>query len=920
MQPAIAESTPSRLSFAISGGASMGAYEAGLIWGLTKAFRHLEETGDWSTGGNPRLIEIASISGTSAGGINTLLAALAWSVKPEDQGGFTNSIDDNIFRDIWLCMDVNRLLPPTADSTLYTTNDALLARHDLIAVAGKLREKWLSPGTFRPGLRLPLGVAVTRVTPATMTVSDVTVNNQRFYIPFELRIKPDGSVKFGFNPKDYPTLTDPTMILMPWPADAEPYSITDQQVEDALMTTSAFPVGFGRKRLYYCQEKNFLSREDGEVESSTPSLDADAVIWICPEDYELAEAEFADGGLFDNIPVGLARTLAESHKNPQKELMPVRYLYLDPDRPRYETPLPEDKRACRGDNPPAACSQLTHDLASESRILGGAVGTARKSALFRELTSDYWRLNLSNLSEKVADIMDAKGVDDTCESLLPFFSPSQKCSDRLRYTGGLLAFSYDYQYAPVRDPFSSTALLDTGIASDCRSFPTVAGGEPILKCAIDPFPLRRALTKALKDLTETIMPEEEKLINDIHRSSQSAASDRVLTVSDRGGPITSMLLGAFGGFLDYKFREYDYFVGVYDSIITVAANQCKKNLSMESRSDRWYACLDRMSEQLYQELKVEENPKSSYTFARMAQTEFGKEGHLRFAYDPMPPEDRDVRIIHEGLKGVVYFDKGEQDHLKGFLATEREFFEYLKAEGFEPTPSPDGGKPLLTFIMNDPDYWSNELVKRATSRLVYLEKEADSIYRAREPDPEKREQANAGLMGATALALRTATYQYPEFTFSPSVAPESWFWRNLIPYEAAFDFMRGDGLIYWQPTWNLKYTNVGLRLGLGFADGVLQASGTTERERYGTLGLDFTRFDRTIIFSGWGVTPAVYHYWNEPNEGEQTAFGLDIHAYLFKNRLRISLGARDLFHDAGDTLFLTVGLADLPGLIYWLSR
>jgi hypothetical protein len=92
------------------------------------------------------------------------------------------------------------------------------------------------------------------------------------------------------------------------------------------------------------------------------------------------------------------------------------------------------------------------------------------------------------------------------------------------------------------------------------------------------------------------------------------------------------------------------------------------------------------------------------------------------------------------------------------------------------------------------------------------------------------------------------------------------------------------------------------------------------RENYGTLGLDLTRIVNTAIFSGWGVTPAVYHDWKKPADVDQTSFGFDVHANLFKNRVRISLGARDVINDADDTIFLTIGIADLPGLVYWLSR
>lgn len=44
-----------------------------------------------------------------------------------------------------------------------------------------------------------------------------------------------------------------------------------------------------------------------------------------------------------------------------------------------------------------------------------------------------------------------------------------------------------------------------------------------------------------------------------------------------------------------------------------------------------------------------DNPKAKYVFALMAKREFGKEERLKFAYDPMPPEDRDMRIIYNGL-------------------------------------------------------------------------------------------------------------------------------------------------------------------------------------------------------------------------------------------------------------------------------
>ena len=315
---------------------------------------------------------------------------------------------------------------------------------------------------------------------------------------------------------------------------------------------------------------------------------------------------------------------------------------------------------------------------------------------------------------------------------------------------------------------------------------------------------------------------------------------------------------------------------------------------------------------------VADNPKAKYVFAMMAKHEFGSEERLTYAYEPFPPEEKDMQIIYTGLEKTL---ATVSDHnRKGLLPTERAFFEHLKAEQFTPTPPAHGGKSLLALIMDDPEYWSYELVNRGTSRILYLEKQAEDIYRAREPDPEKRKEANTALMGAGALALRTASYKYPPFAFSPSTAPESWLWRNIIPYEIAFDFVDGDMLLFWQPTYNYKKVNIGARLGLGFTGGIGNVNMIENRENYGVAGLDLTQIVNTWVFSGWGVTPGIYHEWQDSGSGERTSFGFDVHANLFKNRVRIGLGTRDAIDNARDTIFFTIGIADLPGLFYWMTR
>ena len=680
-----AEADPTRFSLAISGGASMGAYEAGLIWGLIEVLHQVQDAGNGSVGGEPRPIEIASIAGTSAGGINTLLAVMAWSVKPERDGGFANRIDENIFRDVWLTPDVNRLLPTEPDSPQYLPDDAMLSRKDLVAVARELRPKWRRPGTFRPGLRLPMGVTVTRVKPDTLYVNGVAVSNQRFYIPFEMRTQADGSAAFFFDPDDYPALSDPAMIPMPWASGDESFTVSDQQVEDALMATSAFPGGFGRKRLQYCR-RIALTTDTASAARSPVDTGSGKPARVCPEGYELVEAEFADGGLFDNLPIGLARTLAESSELHKKRPLPVKYIYLDPNRERYQTHAAQEKRACDDDTPPEACRTLTFDLGSESVVLGGAIGTARRYELYRELTGDNWRLNLSQLSRRMADIIDAEALEVTCDAGLPYFDGLPACSDRLRHAARLLELTHSYRMTPVFSPLSAQDLLQAGIAGTCRPPASSLRHDYDAECAIDARRLRMQLAKVLTDLSAQILPEDENLVQEIRRSALSADSDRLMQVTSRGGPITGQLLDAFGAFLDYKFREYDYYVGVYDAIMTITNGQCTQNFPARDQQDQRLSCRDRLSEQLYRLIGVADNPRSRYVFALMARQEFGGEEGLRYAYDPMPPEDRDMRIIFEGLD-LAYLAPGRGDlQIEELLSTEQAFFEHLRAEGFEPTP------------------------------------------------------------------------------------------------------------------------------------------------------------------------------------------------------------------------------------------
>ncbi len=914
---AITESEHSRFSIAIRGGASKGAYEAGLNWGVIKILR--ESSGLKTLAGGQFIpFEAGSITGASAGGINTILSGLTWCSLAEKDGGISNRIDANIFRDIWLRVDINTLLPERADSPTYLPDDAVLSRKDFLDAATELREKWKEP-VYRKGCQIPLGVTVTRIEPDKLTIGNVEVQNQRFYIPFELRVAADKSINFFFDPSDYPKLSDPAMILMPRAQNAPPFSIDNQRIVDAAFTTSAYPMAFGRKRLQYCSlTAQDISGKSEKQEPLTTKTDTDLV---CPDGYELLEAEFADGGLFDNLPIGVAYTLAERSKRADDNPYPLTYIYIDPNRVRYDIPEPEEDLACDSADPPDACRTMEFSAASESKLLVGFLGTARRYELYRELTSDNWQLNLSEISYKFGQILKQREIFLDCQKELPYFDRRLDCTEALGRAGQLLEIAYDRTTPIIDEPYSVEHLRQAGIINNCNRVGSEMDSRIRTACEFDISRYRAQFADAMLSLADKAKLKKTKIYSDINESRLSMHNDRILRVSSRGAPITGTLLKSFGSFLDYKFREYDYYVGVYDSVVLSANNLCGLQYSSTYQSKDFHHCFDSASKQLYTVLGLNTDPRGQYVFARLAMREYGKEKLLRFAYQPMPAAEDDIRIIHEGLEKALA--AGE---------SEKVFFKYLKAEGFVPTSRNDETKSLLTKIIpydtgslmeqiiDDPDSWATELTRRMTTRLVYLETQAEDIYASREPDKDKRKKANTELMGAAAFILQSSNYRYPEVSFAPSTAPENWFWRNIIPYEMGFDFAEGDLLLTWQPTLSLSQKDlVGIRLTLGFPGGLFQSSADAVRKNFLAVGLDYTRQLSSPYISSYGLTPTWYHAFDQPENRDLDTFGGDIHVGILKNRLRIGFGTRN-FDRASDAWFFTLGITDMPGMFYWLTR
>lgn len=307
---------PRPLGVTISGGVSLGTYEAGFMY-LTLEQLKVEPA-----------LQLKMVTGASAGSINALVSALAscraTTSNPFEDPGWL-AWGDVGYRDLFD--------KKNSTSTALFSRDALERSFDRIRV---LRREGLPESCD-----VVLGVVVTRVTPRKVELQKgLTV--PRLEEKFLVRIQGRGLGK-GLKLSNYvvPSAHLPQPLLPFVDEDGNDAVASDRnfnQLRSLLFASSAFPVAFAPQPIEYCLSK---PPKDGEVAGAA--------------NVECQVAEFldlfVDGGVFDNNPLRLAYNVAEKNLRrdelgfpqwrdvlapPEGEAHPdILHLYLDPDTSAY---------------------------------------------------------------------------------------------------------------------------------------------------------------------------------------------------------------------------------------------------------------------------------------------------------------------------------------------------------------------------------------------------------------------------------------------------------------------------------------------------------------------------------------------------------------------------------------------------------
>ena len=385
----------------ISGGVSLGAYQAGGTWADLETMR--------VQGGARRL---AVVTGASAGNINAFLAAIYWCDVDSPAGRLDRTVFANPFFDVWMNMGWEKLSPKNMTGRAYaglfahpvgstqfrsvsagiaahgggaawfeadtpfTDDDGLFTRSAFAAAEAYLAQRLVQARSARGTCEIAVGVTVTREAAADYPLETVSaaldsspqtppaedrglrVPTQRYVVPLRFVVDTEGGhVRNAVGAGGRVWWADPShrriakALHLPTP-EAAGGDIPPLEVLRVVQASSAFPVVFAPVRLRVCLA-------GGDLGGATALTDAGR----CPEGTQAATERFADGGFFDNVPLGLAMELI-ADRPPETRAETVEYVYVDPENRRV--PLSLAPRAERRHGFDLAWATLA-DVISEAR-------------------------------------------------------------------------------------------------------------------------------------------------------------------------------------------------------------------------------------------------------------------------------------------------------------------------------------------------------------------------------------------------------------------------------------------------------------------------------------------------------------------------------------------------------------------------
>ena len=882
-------------ALAIRGGVSLGSYESGFNWALLKYMKkHWAE----NRTGNVSYIELKATSGASAGSINALISTISWCIdnnKTRARKLFPDSVSDNLLRDTWLDIGFEELLPKKIDSLQhYRADDGVFTRNAFKKTIARI-EHLLGTNSFRPGCEVQLGILVTRVDPVGKDIAGVRVYNQRFMIPLRFRVDRSGYATFVSCLVDDENPAFGNVMYLQGTRTAEPDCPIEHDtndVIDAIEASSAFPLAFGRKHLKYCESAT-------EDESSVREVTA-----RCPDGMQPVLEEFIDGGLFDNIPLGAAKVLAEPGEKDEtpgsireKTGRRFNYIYLDPTIRRSvqqrDGPVNiSTEREKLLDN--EKTGPVTYGIRSQLRFLGGAVTSGRDYELYNLLRGGDWSNQVFAHAEKLTHAINVRFPDLTLEQPelrhLQIMAPECKKLFARKWVNGNTP-DHNIIVEANRCVAVNAYLLELqyrGVPLDNK-----------LKNSNEITRQRNILIDWIVKLASYI--GEDKLALSTERARSDKLGDRRILLSSRFSPVIGEMMEAFGAFVDRSFREYDYHAGIYDAVWGIANFVCEHQFNHA-------VCLPAQFHEIYMALRIQESPQANTVFLYLLQREFSEEPGWKneFAWvNTYTKQTMDKNML--AIANSLFVDPVTSDKASYQAPSMTAFITNLINEQYDASNSSAFLQRIFRLKDEDELTWYYPLTLRASNRLLFLEHEESKVM-------EGGHVYTAGLaLGAFFLH---SYMQEEEITLNVSTAPD-FSWQAWLPDEIAIDARNGGLDLSWYQ--GLKIGNEGWRWDVKFTPVQLNRSSGSRDDNVWFSQADFLVSHKTHgIFSAVGAGPSVSWTWEPSPNSEQLNVGATMYMGFVEDKLRLTVGKmsfNDEFH--GDNYYINIGVNDVPGLVYW---
>lgn len=264
---AVTDAPPIPVAVTLSGGVSLGAYQAGQLYYSSLVMR-----------ANPRLFEVKLLTGASAGALNALFTLFSVC------GDETLKPSASAFYRAWVGFRGEDLLAPEGERR------ALFSRRAFEGIASELEVRWQQG--LPESCDTVLGLSVTRLRPLE-DASKIGFARQGEKIILRIRGRGAGRPPLVTN------YVNPMLFPKPLLLDLTPGD--DRQnfaaLRDVLFASSAFPVAFPPQELRTCV--------------ASPSFAHADLPFHCPAE-EATSQPFIDGGILDNKPLALAEKIART--------------------------------------------------------------------------------------------------------------------------------------------------------------------------------------------------------------------------------------------------------------------------------------------------------------------------------------------------------------------------------------------------------------------------------------------------------------------------------------------------------------------------------------------------------------------------------------------------------------------------------